>query len=614
MSRLKRFVPLLVICAPSLLSLAIDLVLRGGGLVRLSTNAKLGYACQWAAVLAMWIGIIWTLARLAVIDGPRKRAAGGAFVAILAVVVVPILTWAYGVQVVYYSIFRTYIWRQTISVGFALRGSLAEWIGAWGRGVFLSFVFASAFAAGLAWAIRRNAAKIATTRPIAPIVAFAGAVFAFATDALPRTWVQAPDSSFIGGMIAFARDVATHAPRAGVTSRESVPVSPVAPRTRRNVILIMTESVRFDALCSSRKAAGCEAQFLDQTVPDRLGFAKLTSQTSGTLTACMILWTGLGPEADVRTAHTTPFLWEVARAAGYRTIYVTSQDMRSIDMGPYLRNGGMDVKVVGEDLGSRVESMQMGALDEHATAKMVEIARAETQPYFAVLQLANTHYPYRVDESLAPHRPHGFTTGDVPSLRNHYLDAVLLQERTIAEFYRAMKALPSWDDTLTIFLSDHGEQFREHGALFHLNSLFETEVHVPGWVAGGARSLSAEERANLERHLDRRVYTQDVHATILDALGVLEARPSLAHGDLMAGRSLLRPRDPVEPLMAMSTVSGVWVWDGPSYGVMAGETKAIRDETGRWQCWNLASDPLEEHPAPAEQCPELVRFGRERFP
>lgn len=614
-ARLKAIAPLLVVAMPSLLGFGIDLALRGRGLFLLSTNAKLGYASHSVAVFAIWVGLIWALARLVNVGGQRRVVARAAFVALLVLVVIPLVAGAYPVQVVYYSIFGSYISHQTISLGIALRGSLIEWVGAWGRGVFASFVFAAIFAAGLAWGITRVASTLGAARPAAPVVALVGSLLLFATGALPDTWVQAPDSSFIGGLVRHVRDSATGAPRAGVTLREGVQVpalEPVGPR--RNVILILTESVRFDALCSSANQGGtCEARFLDTSIPDRLGFAKLTSQTSGTLTACMTLWTGLGPEADIQSAHTTPFLWEVARAAGYRTIYVTSQDMRSIDMGAYLRNSGIDLKVVGEEIGSRVESMQLGAPDERATARLVEILRAEPGPYFAVLQLANTHYPYRVDEALAPYRPHDFKVDDLPALKNHYRNAVLLQARTIAELYGSLKALPSWDDTFTFFLSDHGEQFREHGGLFHLNDVYESEVHVPGWIAAGPRALSAPERAALETHLARRVYSEDVHATVLDALGVLAARPTLRHGERMRGRSVLRPRAAVEPIVSLSTVSGVWAWDRQVFGIMSGEKKALRVRGESWQCFDLDHDPGEIRPFPIEHCNDLVVVGDERF-
>ena len=44
---------------------------------------------------------------------------------------------------------------------------------------------------------------------------------------------------------------------------------------------------------------------------------------------------------------------------------------------------------------------------------------------------------------------------------------------------------PSWpsrgllDHTIVIITSDHGEQFGEHGKLFHMNSLYRVLLEVP---------------------------------------------------------------------------------------------------------------------------------------
>src|SRR5208337_5010113 len=100
-------------------------------------------------------------------------------------------------------------------------------------------------------------------------------------------------------------------------------------------------------------------------------------------------------------------------------------------------------------------------------------------PYFAVLHLSNTHWPYRVADDLQPFTPHDASpVGDNAAMHNHYLNSVLMQERTVAEMLLQVRGLPGWDDTAVVFLSDHGEQFREHGGLYHLSSLFEEQVRV----------------------------------------------------------------------------------------------------------------------------------------
>ena len=70
-----------------------------------------------------------------------------------------------------------------------------------------------------------------------------------------------------------------------------------------------------------------------------------------------------------------------------------------------------------------------------------------------------------------------------------------MQERTVSAMLAELRALPGWDDTVVVFVSDHGEEFREHGGMYHLTSLFDEQVRIPGWVLAGPRALDASQRA-----------------------------------------------------------------------------------------------------------------------
>ncbi len=74
-------------------------------------------------------------------------------------------------------------------------------------------------------------------------------------------------------------------------------------------------------------------------------------------------------------------------------------------------------------------------------------------------------------------------------------------------------------------MSDHGEEFREHGGMYHLTSLFDEQVRIPGWLLAGPRVLGDPQREALAAWVDRRTFTRDINATVLDLLGVLDARP-----------------------------------------------------------------------------------------
>ncbi len=399
----------------------------------------------------------------------------------------------------------------------------------------------------------------------------------------------------------------------GASRRDPIPVPRLErPPGVRNVLVILTESVRADAMCSDPHA--CADQYIDPVAPERIALSQLRTQAPGTFTTCMVLWTGLEPDSQFPDTHRAPFLWEVARAAGYQTLYVSAQSSAFFRFGQYIAVAGIDDLVTAREL-QPGHSQTVGADDEKAMAAMLEhLARART-PWYGVLHLSNTHALYRTDPSLQPFQPSGLDTSDLVGLKNRYLNAIALQRRSLGVFLARLRALRGWDDTLVLFLSDHGEPLGDHGEIFHRDSLFESSMRVPGWVLAGKRVLSPEQMAALKANRDRFLYTRDIHATILDALGVWEERSKIPYSGWRVGRSLLRPMAATEPIAVFANVSGVWDFATPHYGVEQGERKLISGPHGPFRCYDLRLDPGEEHAADAAACgAELLDFARQRFP
>jgi hypothetical protein len=280
-----------------------------------------------------------------------------------------------------------------------------------------------------------------------------------------------------------------------------------------------------------------------------------------------------------------------------------------------VRKAGIDVLVTGTDLAG-MNQEQLGAPDERATDAMLRFVRTgeDARPYFAVLHLSNTHAPYRVDPSVEPFSPHSTDPlGDAGAFHNHYRNSVALQERTVAAFLREVRALPTWDATAVVFLSDHGEQFREHGGLYHNHSLFDEELRVPGWLVAGSAAVSASARAALLTHAGHRTYMQDVHETVVDLLGLEDQRADLPFAVHVIGRSLLRDRPSgAGPTVLLGTATSVWEPDDARFGATEDE-RALIGAPGSFLCFDTARDPRERSPLPVPACDDLRPSLSTRF-
>jgi|CZKU01.1.fsa_nt_gi hypothetical protein len=628
----ERPVALLCFVSPTLLAIAMDLVLRPRSLLAFEPLQWLNYFGSSLASAGFWGGPLWLASRLFT---PRSSVGGGAgagagvsrgaragLAAFFGLFVFPLSFFCFGGQPLYFHVFHTYMARDTVRLGIAMRGTLGAWLAAWGGSVVLMGV------AGLVttWAffrlVRVAAKPVRPAWPILPVVGFGVAASCFWMDFVESRSLQAapPDTCFIHGAVHALRDAVTHKGwvRRGISLREPLPLPALAlPPHRPNVMLIVTESVRADALCSAPPPR-CKARFLDEVAADRLPMGRLTTQAPGTLSSCVMLWTGLGPDADFKTMLSAPTVWEVAHAVGYHTAYIASQNLRYEDFAAFFQRAGLDVVTSAAELGGAGDP-HLGAPDENATGRMLAYVRdlattAPGTPYFATLHLSNTHWPYRIDPTLQPFEPHDASPwSDGVKLHNHYRNSVAMQERAVTAFLRELRALPGWDDTVVVFVSDHGEEFREHGGMYHLTSLFDEQVRIPGWIIAGPRALDASQRAALASWGDRRTYTRDVNATMLDLVGVFDARAGFPYADRLLGRSLVRPPSRDEPAVPLSTASGVWEPDIMKYGILQGDMLVVRGAGGRWDCFDAAKDPTEHARARDFACLPLVKLGMSTF-
>ncbi len=614
--------PVLVLCfvSPTLLALLVDLLLRPTSLAAFEPLQWLNYFGSTLASAGFWGGPLWLAARL--FARPTQAARAG-LLAFFGLWVFPFGTFCFGGQALYFHVFHAYMARDTVRLGIALRGTLGAWLAAWGA----SFVLMAALGLAATYAFFRLAKFAARpTRAascVLPVVGFGVAAYCFWIDFVESRSLQAapPDTCFIHGAVHALRAAVTHAgwARRGVSLRAPEPLPPLTPPAHpRSVMLIVTESVRADALCSAPSPA-CSTPFLDDVAADRIPLGRVTAQSPGTLSSCVMLWTGLGPDADFKTMMHAPVLWEVAHAIGYRTAYIGSQNLRYEDFAAFFERAGIDVFASAAELGGAGDP-HLGAPDENATARMLEFVRALRRdvpgaPYFATLHLSNTHWPYRVDPALQPFEPHDASPfGSTQARRNHYSNSVALQMRTVSAFLRDLRALPGWDDTVVAFVSDHGEEFREHGGNYHLTTLFDEQVRVPGWLLAGERALGPAERRGLAAWSDRRTFTRDLHATLLDLLSVFDSRGSFPFADRLLGRSLLRPPDGgPEAIVPLSTATGVWEPDIVKYGTMTGDWLAVRGPGGPWTCYDAAVDPGQHRASSDPHCFPLVLTGIQVF-
>jgi arylsulfatase A-like enzyme len=169
------------------------------------------------------------------------------------------------------------------------------------------------------------------------------------------------------------------------------------------------------------------------------------------------------------------------------------------------------------------EEVHMSKWAADRTIAFIEDARSDGRPFFCLMSLFDPHDPYEdhplpsralVDESRIPEpiekpdppdcvhreqqasylgRADAFTPADIKEIRLGYGASIAFADRQIGRVLDALDKAGLAEDTLVIFLSDHGDQLGDHGLFVKGVGLYEPTVGVPlvlrwpGHIAAGGR-------------------------------------------------------------------------------------------------------------------------------
>ena len=386
------------------------------------------------------------------------------------------------------------------------------------------------------------------------------------------------------------------------------------PAVRRNVLFVLTESVRATSVCLEHQEGCTFTPFSNAVTPNRIALRQMRSVDSTTAISLSVLFSGLAVDEPREALHSAPLVWEYLHAARLDSAYWTSQNMLFGNSGAWLEGIPATRRVAATQL-ERNPDLDVGADDGTLVDHVTSDLSALREPYFAVVHFSNTHFPYKVDPAFAPFLPESEATGPgyETELRNRYQDAIYAQDRALGRFVEAVRRRPEGARTVIVFLSDHGEQLREKGAAGHTGTLYEEEIRIPFWIDAPEGTLTEREATTLHALAETPLTTHDVLPTVLDLMGLLDEPRIAALRARMPGESLLRGGTPPDRAVFLSNCTELWACAFENWGAMRGSLKLIANQADRaWRCFDVADDPSETKPLPVDRCGDLVTIAETR--
>ncbi len=379
-----------------------------------------------------------------------------------------------------------------------------------------------------------------------------------------------------------------------------------APPQQPNVILLSIDTLRADHLTSYGYRYNT-APFIDEQFgKGGVVFDSCVAAATTTTPSHMTMFTSLQPEAhylktglEVLSPGITTVA-QILRAAGVETAAVTEDGWLGIRHG---FGRGFNVYVENKSANIMAPTGQVDVTLKKAAQWLTLNA---DKRFFLFLHTFQVHSPYAPPQRYAGlFQPGTDSAASVPP--PHVLEMadydreIRYTDDELRKFFGTMRALGLNKNTVFIIVSDHGEEFLEHGHMEHGAQNYEETTHVPLLVRGPGIAEGRRVKVNVG-HID-------ILPTVLDLFGIQV--PVYANGKsllpLLRGDSapgLIRALEE-RPLFteslspfAMGPGHALLPFDRPAYSVRVGNTKLHRYKTPggfRYELYNLARDPGEQH-------------------
>jgi len=305
----------------------------------------------------------------------------------------------------------------------------------------------------------------------------------------------------------------------------------------RPVILIAADACRADYLPLFNPDSPVRTPALDQLAADGVVFTHAFAQASWTKPSFATLFTGLYPRSHTATSKMATLpdevttVAEVLQAGGYYTKgFSNNPNITStvnfgqgfdsyIDLKPAMYFGAppsaerMSMYQVLRRVKQRLFSRRMVVTDFYQPAEIVTRhglewldQKASDEDFFLFLHYMDTHDPFMDPE--APNGGYARVRIENPDpelaepMRRAYYREIEWMDKGIQDLLGGLKARGLYDDAMIIFLSDHGEEFYDHGGWWHGQTLYDELIRVPLIIKPPAGGAYGQTSTMLARHID----------------------------------------------------------------------------------------------------------------
>ena len=318
------------------------------------------------------------------------------------------------------------------------------------------------------------------------------------------------------------------------------------PEKPRNVLFICVDTLREDHTSGGGYARKTSPN-LDTLSARGTRFSHCFSTYPQTAASIASIFTSLYPTAhkvrpEAMLLSSEPaLLAETFRAAGYQTAAIASNPHLTPGLGfergfeyfCYVHGKNIAKSSYGEGetldgvevVFKQSESTFYGRADAINEAALEWIDTKDDRPYFLYLHYMDVHSPYKspanFNRRFIVNRGKNIFRNGIPkkTIGPHDLEftmalydgGISFADNMIAQMWNQLQRRGLLENTYIVFVSDHGDEFLEHGGMGHGKTLYREQLNVPFFVVGPDV---------LPQTIDATVSTLDIFPTLCDLVGL----------------------------------------------------------------------------------------------
>ena len=342
------------------------------------------------------------------------------------------------------------------------------------------------------------------------------------------------------------------------------------------IVLIINESAGYYLPSSEGPAVSLQRKLLNLSGHPAQWFVPSNAVTNSSCTDVSIpsLLTGAGPHESAEKLHRMPFVFDVAKARGYRTAFFTSSTLQWANFDKFFSTAKIDELFTAESSGLPYIN-DLTVDDIVPTMRLAERITQTDGPIFAVLYTNALHLPFQAVSHV-----------DIPAtLADRKSRALYIMETEHKILFDALTASQRYDDALIVTVGDHGERLNNplsnKWTVPRLENYSEPILR-PLFLIKPPRDLPAEMSEALRCNADALIANMDIAPSLADMLGV-----SLVDGLTYEGYSLFREIPSDRLAIAIST--NEWrSWSRGAVAVMRGQGRLVCDSHDLCQYFDAA--------------------------